>query len=315
MINYFTKLYSAIKYKNSFLKKIKFYSLESFIIRNIGNFIIPIYFKFTCKKKNYRLNPNNGETDRAKIIVSLTSFPLRMKRLHFVIESILRQSVKPDMIILWLCKEEVKSAEEIPKSLKKMQLRGLSIRFVEKRLRSHLKYYYAMKEYPNDIIITIDDDIMYPDNLIESLLACHHEHPKSICANYTIIISKDGNGNLLPFILFEENKIKNSESLNYLLMGVSGVLYPSGVLHKDLFDVNLITKLCPLADDLWLQTMALLQKTNVCQTSLLYRPLPVIIRNNTTLTSINIGTNRNDEQIQNIRKYYMREMNIDPFVS
>ena len=35
----------------------------------------------------------------------------------------------------------------------------LEIIFVEEDLRSHKKYYYAFKEYQNDIIITIDDDI------------------------------------------------------------------------------------------------------------------------------------------------------------
>ena len=41
------------------------------------------------------------------------------------------------------------------------QKRGLTIRFCED-LKAHKKYYYAFKEYPDDIVITVDDDVIYP---------------------------------------------------------------------------------------------------------------------------------------------------------
>lgn len=48
-----------------------------------------------------------------KIIVSLTSFPGRIHLVHKTIQTILLQSVKPDLIELWLAKEQFPNLEKI----------------------------------------------------------------------------------------------------------------------------------------------------------------------------------------------------------
>ena len=153
MVNVFDKLYSSIENKNTILQKIKFYSLLRFSIRVIANIIIPIYFTCTKHNKKYRLK--NVETEGNRIIVSLTSFPARINNLWLVIETIFRQTVKPDMIILWLSKEQFSNIDSLPKRLLKQRERGLKIELRDGDLRSHKKYYYTVQEYPNDIMITI----------------------------------------------------------------------------------------------------------------------------------------------------------------
>ena len=61
------------------------------------------------------------------------------------------------MVILWLSKEQFPDRSFIPNSLLSLEKRGLIIELCEGDLRSHKKYYYALRQYPNDIIITIDD--------------------------------------------------------------------------------------------------------------------------------------------------------------
>ena len=44
--------------------------------------------------------------NKNKIIVSLTSYPLRIQCAIIVIKSLLKQTIKPDKIILWLAKSD-----------------------------------------------------------------------------------------------------------------------------------------------------------------------------------------------------------------
>ena len=67
--------------------------------------------------------------------------------------------MKPDEIILWLAEEQFNGIDSLPKALLEQQKRGLTIRFCDD-LRSHKKYYYTMQEYPRDIVILVDDDIV-----------------------------------------------------------------------------------------------------------------------------------------------------------
>ena len=49
----------------------------------------------------------------------------------------------------------------------------MKIEFKDEDLRSHKKYYYTIKEYPDDIMITVDDDIFYRSDMIAKLMAYH----------------------------------------------------------------------------------------------------------------------------------------------
>ncbi|MCE3036368.1 hypothetical protein LW135_00785 [Helicobacter sp. faydin-H20] len=50
-------------------------------------------------------------------------------------------------------------------------------------------------------------------------------------------------------------------SLNHLAVGAAGVMYPPNCLHEDILDYEKITKLAPLADDLYFWCMAILKNT------------------------------------------------------
>ena len=75
----------------------------------------------------------------------------------------------PDAIILYLDDD----VEELPDSLRKLEKYGLQIEWRPGRIKPHKKYYYAIKEHPDDIVVTVDDDVMYPAELIESLYKTH----------------------------------------------------------------------------------------------------------------------------------------------
>lgn len=291
--------------RNSFLQRIKFYGFINYSITSIANFILPFYFKITQKNKNYRLIDKQQEGER--IIVSLTSYPVRIPSLWKVIECLFRQTIKPDKIVLYLTEKQVGNIENLPNNLLKLRERGLEIRLCKEEIRSHTKYFQAFQDFPNDIIITIDDDLFYRSDLIENHIRWHKKYPNTIITNWAKEI-------LQTTPLYREwPDVKHpSISTRYLLLGVGSVLYPPNCMYKDVFNVEMIKKLCLTADDIWLSCMALLAKTPISFTAYQYNYLPVTIKNNTTLISIN--GERNQICVDNLNNWYKKEMGVRPFI-
>ena len=96
-----------------------------------------------------------------KIIVSLTSYPARIDVVNTTIESILNQSLKANRIILWLAPEQFPNKEkDLPDKLIKLKKYGLIIDWYHD-IGSYKKLIPTLKLYPNDIIVTADDDVLY----------------------------------------------------------------------------------------------------------------------------------------------------------
>ena len=85
-----------------------------------------------------------GSAREKKLIVSLTSFPARFPYLHICLESLLTQSVKPDMIVLWIYKGDMNL---LPEKVLKLRNRGVLIKPVDDDLKSYKKLYYSIKKY------------------------------------------------------------------------------------------------------------------------------------------------------------------------
>ena len=103
-------------------------------LKRMLDLFMPRYLKRTAAKAGYGLNTKKrNET----YIVSFTSFPARIEDIWITIETLLRQSFKPDKIILWLAEEQFPD-KKLPESLIKLTERGLSIEYCED-LRSHKK--------------------------------------------------------------------------------------------------------------------------------------------------------------------------------
>lgn len=309
MIDFFDKIYTKIIDKNKFLAKIKFYSFQRLVIRLLANTLLPAYYFFTKNNPKATLKENEGSEKR--IIVSLTTFPKRINRVWIVIESILRQTNKPDKIILWLSSEQFGSINELPKILLNQQKRGLEIRFC-KDYKSHKKYYFALKQYPNDFLITIDDDIIYPTFIIADLLRLYDQYPTSICCHRGLLIKTNKN-NLSPYTEWDE--VGNDIGPSYQLFQTSGggTMFPPYSLHKEVFNNEVFEKICFYADDIWLNIMSRLNNVTIATTNFHSAYIPVINLKNQKLSSINVDQLKNDKQLEDVRNYYIEKLGIDAF--
>lgn len=244
------------------------------------------------------------------IIVSLTSYEARFKDLEISLYSLLNQSLKPDRIILWLS-DEIESLNDLPYEITKYIKNGLEIRFV-KDIGSYTKAIYAFKEYQEAIIVTADDDIYYPKKWLELLYHSYIAHPKDIQVHRAHRV-KLKDRKILPYEKWEKHVQEESARFDNFLTGVGGVLYPPNCFLSEVFRNDIFLKYAPTADDIWFWFMALISnrrirvvqnhiKTLSC-TNLLRQILP----NRKTLYSIN-STGRNDEQIENLMKFYQNNI-------
>ena len=194
------------------------------------------------------------------IIISLTSYPARINTVHLVIESILNQTIKADKVILWLAEEQFPNKEkDLPQQLLNLIPQGLIIDWYHD-IKSYKKLIPTLKKYPDNIIVTADDDIIYSKNWLKNLYGSYKKHPKDIQA-HRVTKFKYKHGKFTT-IVGGKDYYKGASYLNKLT-GVGGVLYPPNCFYKDILNEDLIMKLAPTNDDQWFWLQAALNGTKV----------------------------------------------------
>ena len=225
-----------------------------------------------------------------EIVMSMTSFPEVLDFAEKTIKTILEGSVLPDRLVLYLTPSEFKD-KPIPVSLLNLVKSNpiLEIRYYPDEIRSYGKLIPALKDFPEDIIVTIDDDVYYHRNMLEMLLKTHKKHPDAICAHRARKIKPS-----LPYRKWRKYKwyhflLKRTYKSPFILpTGVGGVLYPPHSLKEDMLDPELFLKLAPTADDIWFWAAALANDTAVIPVPFgIYKPIDMPKPNNLSLKTVN----------------------------
>ncbi|MGI6216287.1 MAG: hypothetical protein ACOYIK_01615 [Coriobacteriales bacterium] len=204
----------------------------------------------------------NGE----EILVSMTSYPARIDTISQSIDTLLRQSRRANKILLWLAKEQFPGREnDLPPELLDMRKVGLEIKWVDQDLKSHKRYWYALQEYPDSLIIMFDDDLFYGPDYIDKLYKAHLEHPNAIIGLRTHRIKFTDDGHIAPYDSWHKDcsDFIGEERMDLLATQGAGTLWPPNALIKEAFDIEKLMKLAPTSDDIWLKMMATLAGTPV----------------------------------------------------
>ena len=245
-----------------------------------------------------------------ELIVSLTTIPERLGTVAWCLDSLLRQSLKPDRLIIWLTENNetgrpVINRTSLPSNLLRLVPRGLEIRWC-KDIRSYCKIIPTLRAHPDAIIVTADDDIFYPRSWLKELFEAYQKEPQYIHCHRARLITYDAKGFAKPYRNWQ--LLANGylgPSFDLFPTGVGGVLYSPGHLHPDILIEDAFLALCPKADDVWLKAMSLL--ANVQCKKVAPRSFPLIevrIPNNRTLMSENVILNGNDVQIKAVSERY-----------
>ena len=203
----------------------------------------------------------NKEPRSPRVIVSLTSYPGRIYTVHKTIDTLLSQTVKPDKVILWLAFEQFpKREKELPKELLKLKKRGLTIEWCED-LRSYKKLIPTLQKYPEDIIVTADDDAYYAENWLELLYQSYNREDGLFihCHRITKVFFEEGEYRVIP----EGKSTYSQPSFLHKLTGLGGVLYPPNVFYHDVLNADKFKQLAPTNDDIWFWFMAVLNGVKI----------------------------------------------------
>lgn len=200
------------------------------------------------------------------VIVSLTTHSIRVAQVaKTAIFSILQNTYKDVHIVLTLYKDDIKL---IPNDLQLLIDNGLvELIIAEQDLGPHLKYFYAMQKYRENPVITIDDDVIYPETMIEKLVVNYKKHPECIIARRSFMIT-GRNGNLDSYHIWLRYFSGIKEPTHSIFAtGIGGILYPPNCL--DLSDDNVEEILTiKYDDDFYLKALEVrknLKIVNVCQ--------------------------------------------------
>lgn len=263
---------------------------------------VRFYFQVGHKVKKQAITTSPREIP---LIVSLTSYPARTGTIMQTLCSLMTQTMKPDKIILWLTEEQYPRREaDLPIEVLDLRKFGLTIEWYSRPIRSYTKLVPALLQYPNAVIVTADDDILYRKDWLEGLYDAYIREPKAIhcyCSHYILL---DENQMPLPY---NQWKFLQEESVSFrnLLMGVGGVLYPPHALGADALNESIFMQYVPHADDLWFWAMAVLNDMPIhTLNNRNSRTIPVYNVNNEYALFNENSAGANDIQLKHLLDYY-----------
>lgn len=254
------------------------------------------------------LRPIEGQN----IIVSMTSFGKRVKSsAAYALYSILLQQQLPNRIVLNLNREKWNN-NNLPKLLKCLQRAGVEMNFCED-VGPHTKLLPTLQKYPDDIIITVDDDICYDDTLISELYTAYQSSDQRsvICRDGKYICKR--NGKYIPYSqCVSLDAICYDEIVSTIPFGVGGVLYPPHIFSDEIYNKTVFRQLCRFADDVWFGIMELRDKVKIIYlpNNSYHKAIPVdrvlaySWTNPGNLMFLNDTLGKNDEQFTSLLEYY-----------
>lgn len=107
-----------------------------------------------------------------KIIVSLTTWAPRIMNIPVVLDSIFAQTVQPDIVVL-----NLSEGENVPETVDEyLKQHDVEVHFVPDT-KVYKKLIPTLRRYPDDCVIAIDDDWIYPAGMIADFVTVHKNFP------------------------------------------------------------------------------------------------------------------------------------------
>ena len=236
------------------------------------------------------------------VVVALTSFPARIKTVHFVIRSLLMQTHRPKEIHLFLGRDEFPKHHNVPSDLKAYEGKGLVIHFAKKTCHQYDKFLHGAHLNNEHDYIIVDDDVIYPPNALEAILQGRDNFPGHVIGNRCHLMPPLTEDRIAPYSEWKREVALGRPSFRLVPTGAGGVLYPKGFMAAPFVcNTKEILATAPYADDLWLKACAITQGISTYATPLssgakwYHRYTPTMRAG--TLMDVNVGLGLNDLQM------------------
>jgi len=238
--------------------------LLTFFITSLS--IIILIYVFTATILFYigpletRTVKQNLEKNPANIVVSLTTTLDRINKIQPVLKSLYRQSIKPDRIYLNISRDRGDGNEKyiIPAWLKtdpkvivnRTKDYGPAIKLIGTLEKEH---------DPDTIIITVDDNHIYPKHSIRDIVKQYLLGTYKTNYKLSSVVTTDGLNILFkPNFELEEKPITLGDRPSLNVLGSSVVAYKRKFFKDDIFSLmDNMPKNCFLSDDFMVSTYLL----------------------------------------------------------
>ena len=178
------------------------------------------------------------------VIVSMTSFPAAIPYAVQAVRSILEGSVLPDKVVLYLTFAQF-GEDGLPQELLALANSHpvFEIRDYDRDIRSYRKLIPALRDFPDAVIVTVDDDVNYHEHMLRDLLRLHEQVPGAVLAHRAKLM-KPGK----PY-----RKWRKYRWYHFLLKRI----------HAGFTNIHLFTQIAPTTDDIWFWAAAVANGTPV----------------------------------------------------
>jgi hypothetical protein len=263
--------------------------------------VSPIYWRLRQLGKILRvLRPVPRGSRTHEVRVSVTSHPGRIRVAWLAVRSLLLQSVRCRVLLI-LSRDEF-PVTRLPRRLEHLTSKGLEVIWVDGNAKCHQKIMPARDR--SSIVVTADDDVLYPSWWLATLLHTHREKPDHIVAHRAREVVTDG-VMLAPYATWGPANVATPNDRIFPTT-VGGVLYPPGSLPDVAFNVDLALKLCPTADDVWLWAVGLLARTPVSFATEKFQQFSGVRRaqGSLALNRMNVLGGQNDVQLKAVLDHF-----------
>ena len=189
-----------------------------------------------------------------KVIVSMTSYP---KNIKYTAQSIWllnnKQTRKPDEIHLWLSIEEFPNKEkDLPLDLNKIifETKNLTLHWLEKNTYVH-KRHEIFKIVKSGCVFFIDDDTIYNEKLIETVMEKHKIFPNSI-----ICYTKYNPHEYIGRKILYNNSINSTTPLINKIRWCGQSMIPANIYPQEALsekNQKIRNSTSPISDECWFQ--------------------------------------------------------------
>jgi hypothetical protein len=195
-------------------------------------------------------------TGSAPVVVNLTSYGHRVHTVFTVLESIGRDRVRPRRLILWLDDPDVLAAP--PAELLRLRSRGLELLACPDYGPHKKQFAYATTIHGGETtgelpLVVADDDVLYPRGWLTQLLGAYRRHPEDVHAHRTHRIGLR-DGGVAPYAEWTPGR-DTEAGFTVFCTGVSGILYPPGLVSALADEGDAFLHRAPHADDVWVHSV------------------------------------------------------------
>jgi phosphorylcholine metabolism protein LicD len=193
------------------------------------------YLRMRAGYHSHLADSRQRDDDGRRIVVSMSSMPSRLAHAFPTINSLLLQSVPPDVIYLNLPMHSLREGRsyDVPTALNQDSRVIINRCAIDSGPITKLIPTLHEETDPDTLIITVDDDTVYHPHMIRALISYHGLHPRSALGFRGWKVPKSGLYRDSRTIYARDTKVPLSVDI---LTGVSGVMYERWHFEADFLD-------------------------------------------------------------------------------